>query len=323
MDKRRLRPSVTIGRRNPNTDGADPLALSLSAGDVVAAAHWANARSPDPPKPGRLRHLDALALRGLLIEGTNDQGKLGSAIRESRLGVSVMRRSILACAFGGSVFAASLGMSCGDSGAGGEGGDEGNPAYEDVVFEGGATDEALDALVMASLVDDPSSAANFTAPTDGVVVPATSAPTFTWKLGPVASATPALSGSRYARDHSAPFDANGASPFEHSRGAPLWLEHVASRGIGMLLAGVPPAYAHGTPTSGPAYFLLFTTSTNDKLLRVFTSSTSYTPDDSAFGKLKGAGGTITAVITNAQFDQNRIAQDGGPWKGTAITFTVM
>ena len=55
---------------------------------------------------------------------------------------------------------------------------------------------------------------------------------------------------------------------------------------------------------------------------MFPTATIYTPDADALGKLKGAGEPIHAVITNAQFDQNRIAQDGGPYSGTAITFTV-
>lgn len=239
-----------------------------------------------------------------------------------------MRKWILACALGGSVFAASLGMSCSDSGTGGEGGDEGNPAYADVVYEGGATDEALDALATATLVTDPASAANFTAPTDGMVVPAASPPTFTWKTGPVSSLTPPSNGVRFAFDD-ASSEVRDASPFVRAesasaaRGQTRSIDAAASRALGVLLGNVPTAYAHGTPTSGPAYFVVFSTSTNDKLLRVFTSNTSYTPDATAFGKLTAAGSAITAVITNAQFDQNRIAQDGGPWKGTAITFTVM
>jgi hypothetical protein len=95
-----------------------------------------------------------------------------------------------------------------------------------------------------------------------------------------------------------------------------------SAALGWLLAGVRPAYAHGTPYSGTAYFVVFSTTANPKLLRVFTPNTNYTPDATALGTLKGANDTIHAVITDAIFDQNRIATSGGPWKGTEITFTI-
>jgi hypothetical protein len=230
-----------------------------------------------------------------------------------------MRRSILAVIVGCTLFGTSLGVSCGDSGgAGGAGGDEGNPAYADVVFEGGATDEALDALVAATVVSDPASAANFTAPANMAVLPAATVPTFSWKIGAVAMSTPPADGPRFAKSGAAMSPATGWLTMP-----PSAIDALASRGLAKLLDGVPAAYAHGTPTSGPAFFVLFTTASNDKLLRVFTSSTTYTPSADAFAKLTGAGTTIHAVITNAEFDQNRIAQDGGPWKGSEITFTVM
>jgi hypothetical protein len=242
-----------------------------------------------------------------------------------------MRRLVLGCLIGGAAFAASLGISCGDSGGGGEGG--GLPQYADVIFEGGATDEALDALIQATVVSDPASAANFTSPTDGMDISSSAAPTFSWKIGPIASADPPATGRRFA-SASAPARPFGFDATFHAEVAPAQsllsaprapdaTEGTVARMVERFLSGVPAAYAHGTPTSGPAFFVLFKTSTNDKLLRVFTTAMSYTPDTTSFNKLIAAGTAITVQITNASFDQNRIAQSGGPWKGVPITINVM
>jgi hypothetical protein len=219
-----------------------------------------------------------------------------------------MRRILLSFVIGTAVFASTLGVGSvgagckGTAGAGGS--DQTNPLVLDVVFEGGATDEAAVALLQATLVSDPTSAANFTAPINMMVVPAASAPTFSWKIG-VAAADRPPSDVRFTL----------LEP-------PSIPQKLATRALGALLSGVPSAYAHGTPVSGPAYFLNFSTATNPKLLRVFTTNMTYTPDATVFAKLKAAATTIHAVITNAQFDQNRIAQAGGPWKGNEITFTI-
>ena len=45
------------------------------------------------------------------------------------------------------------------------------------------------------------------------------------------------------------------------------------------------AYAHGTPVNGLAYLLTFSTSKNAKLVRVFTTKTSYQPSADAWNKL--------------------------------------
>jgi len=216
-----------------------------------------------------------------------------------------MRRILFSLVIGSAVVVTGVGTSC--KGSGGAGGtDQVNPLVADVVFEGGATDEAAVSLLQATLVNDPTSAANFTSPANMAVVSATSTPTFSWMT-------------------SSPSGANDA-PAKNVRVVltepPTTAEALTRETLAVVFSGIRSAYAHGTPTSGPAYFLNFSTTANAKLLRVFTTNTSYTPDATAFGKLKGANDVIHAVITNASFDQNRIAQSGGPWKGTEITFTV-
>jgi hypothetical protein len=85
--------------------------------------------------------------------------------------------------------------------------------------------------------------------------------------------------------------------------------------------GVRTAHAHGTPIDGRAYFLVFRTEENPRLLRVFTTRLDYTPSAEAWAKLSGeGGGPITVEITGAIFEQNRIPQDGGPWLGETLSF---
>lgn len=225
-----------------------------------------------------------------------------------------MRRAILAFLVGGAAFVGAWGTGCkGGSGTGGAGGDQGDPALADVVFVGEASDEALGAMLAATAATTPPNlVANFTAPTNNAMVAASPAPKFTWLRG--APATDA----RPMRDFSAPseiLDPAGT----HRRG---FVDGAAGSLAKWLLSGVPEAHAHGVPMSGTGYFLLFTTTKNDKLLRVFTQATDYTPDAASLAKLTGAGEAIHAVILTADFDQNRIAQDGGPYKGSEIVFTI-
>lgn len=186
--------------------------------------------------------------------------------------------------------------------------DTGPIELEDVLYEGGASDEALESLIAAKLVTDASQAAIFDAPMSGATLPATPAPTFSWKVGGMA--------------------ANDVRPSTGEPGAAVAFLHrsfdeVAPRALtNFLFGGSRSAYAHGEPLSGPGYLLVFSTASNDKLLRVFTSKTTYTPDDAALTRLTEAGDTIHAVVTHAEFEENRIATDGGPFAGTEITFTL-
>ena len=76
---------------------------------------------------------------------------------------------------------------------------------------------------------------------------------------------------------------------------------------------------HGDPVNGRAYLVVFSTAADPELLRVFTTNLSYTPDATAWGTLTGAGEAVSVTITSAVFEQNRVAQGGGPWVGPAVT----
>jgi hypothetical protein len=170
-----------------------------------------------------------------------------------------------------------------------------DPTIADVVFAEGATDEALLALLAAAPKTDAAKAAALTAPADGAEVPGATAATFEWDVDATALREPA------------PFEKPSAG---HARRFEL-------------LGGPRAAWAHGAPVNGNAYFVVFSTASNEKLVRVFTKGTSYTPDGAVWSKLKGAGAAITVTITWAYFEDNRVVQDGGgPWAGTPTTFTV-
>jgi hypothetical protein len=215
----------------------------------------------------------------------------------------MMRRWIVGFVVGSAAFVASWGIGCNGE----------DTDLADVVYQGGTTDEALDAMLAAKVEDKPAEAALFTWPSNNDVVPLDPPPTFCWSWDETAM--------------------NGA-PVQHdlrTYDIRTWVGHDEPKGklaeagdvlLREVLAGIPSAHAHGTPLSGTGYFLVFSTTKDPKLIRVFTTAHDYTPDAAAMAKLKGAGEAIHAVVTTAEFDQNRIAQDGGPYKGVEVTFTM-
>ena len=82
------------------------------------------------------------------------------------------------------------------------------------------------------------------------------------------------------------------------------------------------AFAHGAPMNGDAFFLVFSTSHDQKLLRVFTQDKSYVPTDDEWQRLAAAGDTITLTLTRGIFEQGRLTSDGGPFVGKAVHFSI-
>lgn len=166
------------------------------------------------------------------------------------------------------------------------------PGLEDVVYEGGASDEALDAML--ALPSKPSSGPLvFVTPSANAQLPAATPPAFAWSdtTGPRAGLV---------------------GPTERTFGA--W------RARGLLGGG--PAEAHGAALNGKAYLLTFSSSANPQALRVFTTLTTYTPTPTAWQKLSAEKGTITAKLQTATFDNNAVVTGGGPFDGGSIAFTV-
>jgi len=216
-------------------------------------------------------------------------------------------KAVLAASAAGSVtLACALFGGCSDDSSTGGGGEGlAGADFADVIYQAEATDEALVALVDAAPKDEPENAAVFDVPGE-TTLPATPIPTFSWHAGGE-SAGPVRSPHQW---WTLP---KGPHRTPSSRFASL-LEGA--------LSGVPSAYAHGTPVNGPAYFLVLSTASNDKLVRVFTLDTEYTPDADVWARVTGAGEAITATLLSAEFEANRVIQGGGPWQSAPITFTV-
>lgn len=201
-----------------------------------------------------------------------------------------MRSAARAMAAGAAVLALQAGLwACGSGGGGGTAGSAAAPDMEGVVYAGTANDEALYALLTAKVTADAAQAAVFDVPAEGAALPEDTPATFQWHVA-------------------------GASAAVSPKGA-VW----AALGS---LVGEREALAHGAPVNGRAYLVVFSTPGDDKLLRVFTTDLSYTPDATAWAALTSAKGTISATVTNALFEEGRITQGGGPFQGKTVTFSI-
>jgi hypothetical protein len=170
--------------------------------------------------------------------------------------------------------------------------DTGNPALADVVYVGTATDESLELMLDASPTSSPTKGAQFDAPVPDAMLPAATPATFAWHTTSTVQ-----------------FQRHSPQAQEMALDWERWV-------------GVPEALAHGTPLSGKASLLVVSSAKDTKLLRVFTNVSSYTPTVAEWKKLAAAGGTLTATVTTATFDTNKLTQDGGPFSGVPVKFSV-
>jgi hypothetical protein len=189
--------------------------------------------------------------------------------------------------------------------------------YEDVVYEGTVTDEALtpfvSALEQGMLQDVASKAPTLDAPADAAQLPKSPIPTFTWHLGATASNRGMATDSRRAEVFLHP-----AGPERRSAGA----EASILGPLAELFGPVRSAEAHGTPFTGTATWVVFSTPTDTMLQRVFTSELTHTPSQAAWETMVAAAAPITVTLVGGIFESNRLAADGGPFRGSATTFTI-
>lgn len=221
----------------------------------------------------------------------------------------------LSAAAGTMTLAFALFSGCSDdtsTGGGGSGGGTGED-LSDVIYEAEATDEALDALVAATPKDEPEKAATFLNPANDSELPRTPAFKFEWQQG--SGRTGRLETPPAWMTRPRGFAVPGSTP-------PSAIEKFGLNVLGRALANVPSAFAHGTPVNGPGFFLTLSTEDNPKLLRVFTLDTKFTPEAPAWEALTAVGKPITARILSAEFEENRVLQDGGPWESEPVTFTI-
>lgn len=205
-----------------------------------------------------------------------------------------------------------------------------------VVYQGGATDEALEALLGKTAEDVPSEAAILTWPSDGEVLSDAVIPTFWFTVASESGPGSGGAGSGGAGSGGAGGGSVGGAGGAGGQGAKRTIERDYRFGWndtvtptrrsdffeGLSNVIIPVAHAHGTPISGRAYFLVISSEDNPKLLRVFTTKTEFTPDENLWTTLKSGKGELSAIITNAVFDENRIAQGGGPFEGVKIHFKI-
>jgi hypothetical protein len=191
--------------------------------------------------------------------------------------------------------------------------DEGEE-YADVVYEGEATDEGMVALGSAldqkAPVEDATRAPELH--TTETQLPKSPIPTFGWHIG--------QEGARAPLPFTAPQKALSLLP--PASGPVVAPGSDALREIRALFGPIRAASAHGEPMNGAATFLVFSTKSDPKLVRVLTDQLSYTPSQEAWDKLVGAKTEITLSLIGATFDANRIADGGDPVQGSELKFTI-
>jgi hypothetical protein len=164
--------------------------------------------------------------------------------------------------------------------------------YADVVFQGSATDAALTAMLAKTAAADPARAPSFDYPKDLTALPGTPIITFSWHAG------------------------SGAA----TRLVPRPRAKPSLTGILSDLLGERSAYAGGPSMTGEGYLLAFHKLDTDELLfRVFTSSTTYTPDPTSWGKIS-TGSWTKLEITSASFEDDHVT--AGPYEGQPDEFCV-
>jgi hypothetical protein len=221
-------------------------------------------------------------------------------------------RTLVASVAGTTALGIALFAGCSDdSGSGGSPPDE----NADVIYVNGMTDEALEALLDGELKTDVEKTAAFTWPEPGAALAPSEPFEFCWHIGPVAANEPANSQNRFGalpQDVLMPVRSEKA---QRETG-------IATGLLKSLLNGVPSAHAHGTPVDGPGYFLVISTESDPKFLRVFTNSFDYKIEPADWDRMKAVGAEMTAKVIWADFETNRVLNDGGPWDGTPVTFTI-
>lgn len=169
-----------------------------------------------------------------------------------------------------------------------------NDPNADVVYEGGATDEAIEALAKAS-VRESTSGPKLVDPIPGTFVHVRQVDPpviFSW------------SGTTTGRRELAPGMSRDRSMGE------------------MLFGGERVAKAHGAPLNGRAFLLVITAPTLPAPLRVFTTSSTYQPSAAVWSKLTGdrAGEiTIGLRLTTGTFANDALAGEPLAVRGPTVS----
>lgn len=174
----------------------------------------------------------------------------------------------------------------------------GEPGTDDVVFAGGATDEALEQLLDRTAKDVAAERLVIDSPEADAVLGA-SEPTLIAFHG--ASSGRAVPPRHYV------------APSFRDR---AWTD------LKQLFGPERAAHAHGTPYSGTAYFLVVDDARGASRLRVFTGETSYEVDSATWSALAEVPQPLKLTIVSAFFEENDIPSDGGPFVGADVQFSI-
>ena len=184
-----------------------------------------------------------------------------------------------------------------------------HPELADVVFEGGATAEALAEMVEVPATENLRHGPVITFPPNNSVLHSGEIVTFTWGHAATAAREGAAGGEWLGAAGGKWFGAAARS------GVAAWL--------GEVLGAERSAHAAGAEAmSGRGYFLVFTTLTGSRLLRVFTMETSYTPDEDAWKTLSAAGIWTELRVSSALFLGDSLLGGTGPFEGEHIEFCI-
>lgn len=198
-----------------------------------------------------------------------------------------------------------------------------HPELADVVFEGGATAEALAEMVEVPATENLRHGPVITFPPNNSVLHSGEIVTFTWGHAATAAREGAAGGEWLGPAGGEWFGATARGGV--AEGA--WLGATARGGVaewlGEVLGAERSAHAAGAETmSGRGYFLVFTTLTGSRLLRVFTMETSYTPDEEAWKTLSSAGIWTELRVSSALFLGDSLLGGTGPFEGEHIEFCI-
>ncbi|MBS2012505.1 MAG: hypothetical protein JST00_06450 [Deltaproteobacteria bacterium] len=171
----------------------------------------------------------------------------------------------------------------------------GDSRFRDVAFANGTTDEALGAMLAVDALRDPARGPDLTSPTRGAHVPVAPPLVFRWKPLAVASVS------------NRPDFFFAISP--RSRRAAAW-------------SPFPLAHAHGLPFTGVAYLLVLQTPLVPEFRRVFTTETTYQPDDETWQALRNVRGNITVSVTAGAFDGDRLRAGASVFRSDVFAFNI-
>ncbi len=199
-----------------------------------------------------------------------------------------------------------------------------DPSLADVVFLKGATPRALGSLLDATPIPDVTLAPTLLEPANNAVLLASQKVVFEWsrdgmtamRTAPGAT-TPALPTPAFAALAAGPtlFPAGETALDKTStRSFPAWL--------GELIGPERTALAAPATLDQKGYFLLFSTDSTPRLLRVFTTETTYTPDAKAWKTLADAGTWTKLIVVAGAFLKDDLVVGTGPFVGAPILFCI-